>query len=830
MYKLLNNIIYVENNNNKKNVYKESSFPKFDIETNNNDSFQFLLMIFIYFELFFHSIYTILLSFLIIVANVVYKIKISFTLIILFLLRILIVCEDNSKIPSDLIINSYFKKKKFVRITYEMIQNKEKKEKLNKKDKDKEYVYDDPSECNDYLNPIQDNDYMIEKDTKLINKKKMLINEKKFDDIIDNKKTRSNANNNEIFFDNNTIKVQNILINIFSFLLMFFFIKLTFKKKKSFFLLYSLFLVISYKLMKYLYQNEYYLASNLIYILFMYSNKKVIDSIYLMLKFKRKDFEIFSTDLSAINRRQLFLKLIILFYLTFLSAFFSILLFTSWLNYIIYFLCILNILSFLGNVFDAITYYGVKPIKNIIIFTTGIINLLLSKFLLKYYIFSKGNNEIYINKNNLKGNSIEMNLDSFYLIFDLFSVYCLNYIKGYLEYQIKILPININYNHTISLSLIYRHYLKLNYILLFLIFLSAFIAYLGILKNEFICIFISLYMIKISSNYLLKLYHYKICIIINYFIVVYFLAYIPRFSTIKDFYITNIFLLLPYVNNDIFLPFIKFIFLILLFNYIFKANYLQYIDLEKLEFKENKNNIYLKVDISDINYFFIEEIIHFFIICLICIIYKYYEMNLLIKLIYIILVIVFHLLKIPSIHQHKVACNNNELINSYHFYIFIWIIISLRLIILSGHNFTLLQLINHFHLIVIIICFVLNEDIYFKIIIIIALCISYYRLNSFFFIIDIYNILLLTIIKINNKKESNNSKKILENKRYKFIIILFLPIFSFIIIKIIFLYKSMRSQSEKINYYLDIFFNNNDINKKLDINEGIEFLILSKLI
>ena len=40
----------------------------------------------------------------------------------------------------------------------------------------------------------------------------------------------------------------------------------------------------------------------------------------------------------------------------------------------------------------------------------------------------------------------------------------------------------------------------------------------------------------------------------------------------------------------------------------------------------------------------------------------------------------------------------------------------------------------------------------------------------------------------------------------------------------------MRSRSEKINDYLDIFFNNNDINKKLDINEGIEFFIISKLI
>ena len=538
MYKLLNiNNKYVENINNKKNKHKESSFPKFDIKANNNDSFQFLLMIFKYFELFIHSIYTFLLSFLIIVANAIYKIKISFTLIS-FLLRNLIVCEDNSKIPTGLIISSYFPKKKFIRITYEMIQAKEEKEKINKKNKDKENDCDDLSECNDYLNSILDNDYMIEKDTKFINKKKMLINEKKIDDFIDNKKTRYNANNNENFFDNNSINVQNILITIFSFLLMFFFIKLTFKKKKSFFLLYSLFLVISYKLMKYLYQNKYYLASNLIYILFMYSNKKVIDSIYLLLKYKRKDFEIFSTDLSATNPKQLFLKLIILFYLTVLSAIFSILLFSSWFNYIIYFLCILNILSFLGNVFDRIDYFNVKPIKNIIIFLAGILNLLLSKLLLKYYIFLNGNNEIYINKNNLKGTIVNTDLDSFYLIYDLFSAYCLNYIKGYLESQIKILPTNINYNYAISHSLIYRHYLKVNYILLFLLFLSAFIAHLGILKNEFICIFISLYMIKISLNYLQKLYHYKIFIIINYFIVVYFLAYIPRFSTIKDFYIT----------------------------------------------------------------------------------------------------------------------------------------------------------------------------------------------------------------------------------------------------------------------------------------------------
>ena len=167
-------------------------------------------------------------------------------------------------------------------------------------------------------------------------------------------------------------------------------------KIRSSLLLNFLSLFFLYNLISNLYENKYYVASNFIFILLMYTNKNLIDSVFLKLKFKRKDFEIFTSNLMAINSKQFFLKSLILLNSTVLSSILSILYFKFWLNYILSYLFLLSLISFLGNSLEEISPHYLKPIKNIIIFFVGTTNLILSKLILKSVFFNK---KIYENYN-----------------------------------------------------------------------------------------------------------------------------------------------------------------------------------------------------------------------------------------------------------------------------------------------------------------------------------------------------------------------------------------------------------------------------------------------
>ena len=199
---------------------------------------------------------------------------------------------------------------------------------------------------------------------------------KDLEDIINNKMKKYNQMNNNLYKSNDEyflfscISIKIIIINAICFLFLFFFINSI--KKKSFCLLYIACQLVSYKFICILYYNVYYLASNFIFILFIYSNKMLIDSIYLKLNFKKKGFEIFTKNLIANNTKQFNLKIIILINKTLLSGILSIFFFKSWLNYIIYYLCLLNLIGFLGNCFEQVSTYNLKPIKNIIFFCWSI--------------------------------------------------------------------------------------------------------------------------------------------------------------------------------------------------------------------------------------------------------------------------------------------------------------------------------------------------------------------------------------------------------------------------------------------------------------------------
>ena len=150
--------------------------------------------------------------------------------------------------------------------------------------------------------------------------------------------------------------------------------------------------------------------------------------------------------------------------------------------------------------------------------------------------------------------------------------------------------------------------------------------------------------------------------------------------------------------------------------------------------------------------------------CLIITIYKYYEKNKIINVLNLFSIIIYHLIKIPSINDIKK--NNGENIN-YNFYIFLWVIISLILIELSGPEISLLYIINHINLIFFINFYILNDknNNIFKIIVILFLLIDYYRLHSSLFIIDAIAIIIYPIIK--NLKTKKNDKYYSNNERYR---------------------------------------------------------------
>ena len=124
-------------------------------------------------------------------------------------------------------------------------------------------------------------------------------------------------------------------------------------------------------------------------LLLLYLFKNLIDSFYLLLGFRREDFEIFSSDLTANNQRQFILKFIILNLLVMIASHFAFVVYKLAINYIIFYLCLLTLISFLCNCLETFSPEELKPLKNILMFCCGLINLILSKLLNSSYFSSE---------------------------------------------------------------------------------------------------------------------------------------------------------------------------------------------------------------------------------------------------------------------------------------------------------------------------------------------------------------------------------------------------------------------------------------------------------
>ena len=682
----------LKNQNENKYVNEEDSLYNNIIEesyllNNNNEAFNFIDSFFSYFKLIFTFFYDCCnscsksrINFLNNIQIFFYTITCYFGLVLSF--------ESNSNISTNLIISAYFANTNYTSVTYEQILENGKK--LNK--------------------------------------------------------SRNNSENNDLKeYNENMFTFNNILISLFCFFGLFLIIKLTFKARIKNFIFFNIFgIYIFFYLVKSLYKMKNYFSSSFMLILLIYFEKNLFDSIFIKLRYEQRDFEIFSRNLISSNFTQFILKLLSLLNITFFSLYFSLFYYNFWLNYFINYLCILSLLSFIGNCLEQFVPYYLKPIKYILMFFIGVLNIFISKFFLKKILFKE-------NKKNY--------FYSLYLINDLFSAYCINFINNYIDYQYRcVIEIKIKLNK-INNKIDKKHYiLGKNIFWICYLFLSISYGYIGIFMEEYFLFILSIFISQKYIYFFRKLYNIKISRILNNIFILNFFTFIPRIKNMNDFIL--LFLLKSITNLDIQIIIfsLEFIFLLYLLYYIITTNFILYINIDEINQKNNTSRIF------NIIYILIEIAIQFLTINFIIRIYKYSEEKLIINVLNLFAIIIYHLLKIPSINELKKKTDENI---NYNFYIFIWVIISLRLIEVSGPEISLLYLINHINLIFFINFYILNDrnNNIFKIIVIFLLLIDYYRLHSWLFIVDAIAIIIYPIIKNLKRKEKN--KNYIYDDRYR---------------------------------------------------------------
>ena len=447
--------------------------------------------------------------------------------------------SQSQYVPIDLIINAYFNKSQIIHISYDNIikSNKNNFDNAYKKSKayDKKIKYIDPNgNCNEYnYYDINNNNY---------NDGYILIQ-------------------NNDFYLFNFIPLITSLITFISFFFLYITIKITYYSKISnSFMINIIGLYLNYKIVSYLYSSSFYIASGFIFILFLYFYKCSIDSLYCIFKFNRNDFEIYSIRLCADNIRQFWLKFTILFFGTLLSGFLSMNYFKLFFNYTAFYLCLFTLIIFLCNCLEKNYLVEYKYSKSILIFILGNVNFAVNKLLRKKYY----------EENDIEPNKINDNIpnvNSFYFISDLFSLFCFDYIDDYIEYK---------YQYYLSKKKKIKKIFNLNdfvFILLFVVFLI--ISIYGIIFKEYISYFIALILAKKFNKYFPSIFNYSIGRIFNHFMVLIFIFEQYEISTTGDEYIINTMINLILGRDNAILLF-KFIGLLFFLINLVNSNYLYY--------------------------------------------------------------------------------------------------------------------------------------------------------------------------------------------------------------------------------------------------------------
>ena len=876
-------------------ILKSSRFKfKYFSYKNNNDTFNILLSSFLSLKKFILSIYNCFISYVSSMNKFINRIE-FILLLLLILFSFVINYEENAEIPTNLIISAYFRKNYLTRISYDMVKDEPEidenednsnlddinfddfskimKEKINKEKNKSELA------CNGNVINFNNKDYEcggnIEKNIRITIK----------DDIINDIKIKMEANikvkseyagkyinnNNESYLYNSTIQL--VSINALSIAFLYLFIKFTlYSKTRGSFLFNFFFIFIIFNLLYVFYKREFYFASNCFFILFIYINKNLIDSVYLKLKYKRKDFEIFSTSLIAFDFKQFHLKIILLLNATILSGTFSIFLFKSFINYIVFYICFFTLIVFLSNTIEPVMPYYLKPVKNIAIFVVGILNFLFSKLILKYFI-EKGTDIIKNKYHNYYEKYMKYYYnnknDSLYFISDLFSLFCFDYIKGYLEFQFDInllIDSLLDENEESSKNRISKLLLNQFGVWIIVLWICMIIGIIGIFKKEYMCLIMSIYLIKTLMNYFCNIYDIKLSQFLFYLHSFLFLLIFLEISSNENLYLVNLVYYYTNIDKEISSFIIKMITLLSIIYYIIVINIILYfsstdgIKFEK-EIKkikkdcENNNKYHIEIEKAPVGNFKIfciclniicDCFCNYFIICLLMKMYLDYEKNILFKILYGLLGLILHFMKTSIINKIK---NKFE----YYLYTLIWFSFTLRLISLINYNIAILFFINHLNLLIIVIFYFLNDkqNKLFTFLIIIILAIGYCKLKSYMIIIDIIFIFMILFafnfmnLNSNDNYENDDNKNDDEKEKnedfssmnvYNSLSLLFLlPILVFFLIQLKFqnyfnFLNNLDQFIKDLMIKLYIFDDDNDEKYNYNENEPIEFFIISEII
>lgn len=706
--------------------------------------------------------------------------------------------SQSQYVPIDLIINAYFNKSQIIHISYDNIikSNKNNFDNAYKKSKacDKKKKYIDPNgNCNEYnYYDINNNNY---------NDGYILIQ-------------------NNDFYLFNFIPLITSLITFISFFFLYITIKITYYSKISnSFMINIIGLYLNYKIVSYLYSSSFYIASGFIFILFLYFYKCSIDSLYCIFKFNRNDFEIYSIRLCADNIRQFWLKFTILFFGTLLSGFLSMNYFKLFFNYIAFYLCLFTLIIFLCNCLEKNYLVEYKYSKSILIFILGNVNFAVNKLLRKKYY----------EENDIEPNKINDNIpnvNSFYFISDLFSLFCFDYIDDYIEYK---------YQYYLSKKKKIKKIFNLNdfvFILLFVVFLI--ISIYGIIFKEYISYFIALILAKKFNKYFPSIFNYSIGRIFNHFMVLIFIFEQYEISTTGDEYIINTMINLILGRDNAILLF-KFIGLLFFLINLVNSNYLYYYSddchqnlyryfktfnefrnisdiLENNTFENDNDNDhdetnsddedFLNLNIDEItnlyrkkykikiianntsyikikrNLFAIDFSLCYFDMILTTVFAVYYEYNVFLKILYIII--------ISFLLSRKFFLLNEIKGNVFYFiYYVISFIFSSRLIFftcIDSFYFTIIMHLNMFSLLTYY-CFSNRRNLFVTIFIILHLFIAYYQ-KLFTFLLFNLVFVILTLIFMNFRDKEKYRIEKYDGQNSKLSLIFLLSLMTFFLIQL----------------------------------------------
>ena len=738
--------------------------------TNNNDTLNFISNIFSYLEFLIISLHNyIIYSFPSILVKL-YRIQYILLITTLFF-SFVGTFENNSYISTNLIISAYFPKTSsivyFKSNNLKEKQNKIKKEKKNQKPKKQEEVSE--KKLDEKINSMNEGikNYIHTSG----NTKSTYINYEQKENIETAGNNSSEGDGEREIYLFFIIPIKSFTFSIISVSSLILFIKTEFLSKLSHLLIFNLACIFAVdNAIKYLFDNSYYFASSFMLILFLYLSKNLIDSIYVLLKFKREDFEIFSSDLMAKNQRQFILKFIILNILLITAAYFSFVLYNLAMNYLIFYLCLLTLISFLCNCLEDFAPEELKPLKNILMFCCGLINLVISKLLNSSYF---SNTIFYINSEEEDKENEDYDINSFSIIFisELFSFFCFDYLKEFIEEQTKAF-----YFH--------KKFMKLDYIMVCFLVCAIIMCAYSVEADEANCFLLSLYSCKLLMHYFIGIFKIKYIRILNNVISTLFIFAHLYFSTNIE-YIFSKFIPFNKLKHKLFQDLFDLMIISMVSYYEFDIHFCLYFSEKSLnndelkelpdaqvnkilEFTSDNSFKNLKIQIIHENYnkfrfvniisIFFDIVLNYINICIIAFFFGKNESNIFINIIYYALIILFLLPKYFILTNLR---NSKE----FNYSFFISFYLSLRLITIPFSVSKLLYISFEISALILLIVYSISthRNTIMDIVIIIYLLCNYTKINKFFVCLDIITLFISPKIQnylngIKKKYFNKNSK------------------------------------------------------------------------